>query len=279
MKNLEEKLSTYEWRKRKVLHEGSYTQETLKMLDMDSNQLTSAYKHCLNMLYNESKIDPGRFHVLEEIEQQIDYCNTELAIRWFLSLTDDNDKPYYTRFSLLNEINDKLNSIKDDMPKEYILRLEDFYDGLPTDFMKIPITLMQKGCKDLLGKFNRKHITKNFIIKQGIWFTKQEQEDFRNIQKLRRLSEILQVIKDRLNLKSDTELVVKSTGLTYDQFRSMINLKVNKKYSELTSLQLKTLRDKILFILEEDINYHIKQWQTLMEQIEEVAEYKGITIK
>ena len=30
MKNLEEKLSTYEWRKRKVLHEGSYTQETLK---------------------------------------------------------------------------------------------------------------------------------------------------------------------------------------------------------------------------------------------------------
>jgi DNA-binding MarR family transcriptional regulator len=248
-------------------------------MEMNSNQLTSAYKHCLNMLYNDSKLDPGRFHVLEEIQQQIDYCNTELAIRWFLSLADDKGNPFYTRFSLLGEINDKLNNIKNEIPKEYILRLEDFYDGLPIDFMKIPISLIQKGCKDLLGKFNRKHITKNFIIKQGIWFTKQEQDEFRDIQKLRNLSEIIKVIKDRLNLKQETDLVVKSTGLSYDQFRSMINLSVNKKYSELTSLQLKTLRDKILFVLEEDINYHISQWQKLMGQIEEVAEYKGITIK
>lgn len=278
MKNLE-KLNSYEWKKRKVMEGNSFTQETLKMMEMNSNQLTSAYKHCLNMLYNDSKLDPGRFHVLEEIQQQIDYCNTELAIRWFLSLADDKGNPFYTRFSLLGEINDKLNNIKNEVPKEYILRLEDFYDGLPIDFMKIPISLIQKGCKDLLGKFNRKHITKNFIIKQGIWFTKQEQDEFRNIQKLRNLSEIIKVIKDRLNLKQETELVVKSTGLSYDQFRSMINLSVNKKYSELTSLQLKTLRDKILFVLEEDINYHISQWQKLMGQIEEVAEYKGITIK
>lgn len=274
-----ENLQKYEWKKRKVLNGDQYTQEVLKMIDMDSNQLTSAYKHCLNMLYNDSKIDPGRFHVLEEIKQQIDYCNTELAIRWFLALSDENDKPYYTRFSLLNEINNKLNAIKNEVPSEYILRLEDFYDGLPVDFTKIPISIFQKGCKDLLGKFNRKHITKNFIIKQGIWFTKQEQDEFREIQKLRNLSEILKVIKERLNLKQNTELLVKSTGLSYDQFRSMINLSANKKYTELTTMQLKTLRDKILFILEEDINYHIKQWQTLMGQIEEIAEYKNITIK
>lgn len=278
MKSLEI-LNGYEWKKRKVLEGNTYVQDVVKMMDMTEQQLSSARKHCVNMLYNDSKIDPGRFHVLEEIEQQIDYCNTELAIRWFLSLCDDDNKPYYTRFSLLNEINEKLNQIKENLPKEHILRLEDFYSGLPVDFTKIPIAMMIKGCKDMLGKFNKKHITKNFIIKQGIWFTKQEQNEFRDVQKLRRLSEILQVIKDRLGLKPDTELLVKSTGLTYEQFRSMINLNVNKKYSDLTTTQLKTLRDKILFVLEEDINYHIKQWQGLMEQLEEVAEYKNYNIK
>ena len=54
----------------------------------------------------------------------------------------------------------------------------------------------------------------------------------------------------------------------------MINLKSNKKYIELTTNQLETLRDKVLFLLEENVSFHISQWETLMAQIEEVAEFK-----
>lgn len=55
----------------------------------------------------------------------------------------------------------------------------------------------------------------------------------------------------------------------------MINLK-SKKYFDLTTEQLTTLRDKVLFLLEEEVKYHIEQWETRMEQIEKVAEYHGI---
>ena len=58
----------------------------------------------------------------------------------------------------------------------------------------------------------------------------------------------------------------------------MINLKISKKYSELTTIQLETLKNKLLFILEEQVLFHIMQWQTLMGQIEEVCEYKGFKL-
>lgn len=275
----EDKLNSYVWKKRKVIvDKDTITQEKVKMMDMTEDELTSARKHCINMLYNDSKFDPGRFIVLEEITNQINNCNTELAIRWFLSLTSD-DKPVYTRFSLLNQLNEKLAELKENNPDIMIFRLKDVYDGLPIDYQEIDINSVIKGCKYLLGKFNRKHITTNFILKQGIWFTKQEIDDFNNIEKLKSLKEIIFVIKERLGIKQSYELPIKSTGLNYSQFRAMINLKVNKKYSDLTTTQLETLKSKILFILEEDIHYHIQQWQNLISQIEEVAAYKGYNLK
>ena len=58
----------------------------------------------------------------------------------------------------------------------------------------------------------------------------------------------------------------------------MINLRSNKKYTELTTNQLETLRDKVLFILQEKVEYHIKQWETIMSQLVEVAQSKNITL-
>ena len=87
----------------------------------------------------------------------------------------------------------------------------------------------------------------------------------------------LEVVRERLNLKSTTNLYVNSRGLTYGQLRAMINLK-SKKYFDLTTEQLTTLRDKVLFLLEEEVKYHIEQWETRMGQIEKVAEYHGYTL-
>jgi hypothetical protein len=51
-------------------------------------------------------------------------------------------------------------------------------------------------------------------------------------------------------------------------------LKVDKKYSELTTIQLETLKNKILFVLEESVIFQINEWKKRMAQIEEVAESK-----
>ena len=45
--------------------------------------------------------------------------------------------------------------------------------------------------------------------------------------------------------------------------------------AELTSEQLKTLRDKVLFLLEKEVKLHIEQWENRSRQIEQVAKSKG----
>ena len=57
----------------------------------------------------------------------------------------------------------------------------------------------------------------------------------------------------------------------------MLNLRA-KKYSELTTDQLVTLRNKVLFRLEQEVNYHITSWEERIRQIKMVAESKGITL-
>ena len=49
-------------------------------------------------------------------------------------------------------------------------------------------------------------------------------------------------------------LLYTSKGLSYSALRSMVNLK-SKKYSDLTTEQLLTLRNRILFALEADVKY------------------------
>ena len=60
--------------------------------------------------------------------------------------------------------------------------------------------------------------------------------------------------------------------------RAMLNLKPNKKYMDLTTDQLQTLRNKLLFNLEDSVYKHISSWETRMEQIEKVAEHQEFTL-
>ena len=87
----------------------------------------------------------------------------------------------------------------------------------------------------------------------------------------------LEVIKERLNIKPTVRLTVKPTGLNFSELRAMVNLKP-KKYSDLTTDQLTVLRNKVLFRLEDEVQFHIEQWQERMRQIELVANERGITL-
>ena len=60
--------------------------------------------------------------------------------------------------------------------------------------------------------------------------------------------------------------------------RAMLNIKPNKKYMDLTTSQLETLRNRILFNLEEAVKEHIAAWERRMEEIEMVATFKGFKL-
>lgn len=272
-------IDEYVWKKGKsIIDKKSFKQESVKMIEMSEVELQEAYTHCNNMLTNDSKTSPGRFLVLAEITKQIAFCSAELAVRWFCQITNADNVVVYSKISLVNEINDFLEANKNNYSSSSELRLKDIYNGLPADYANISIDLFLKACKDTLGKFNKSHLTQSFIINLGLWFTPEEAKNFTQVEKLTTLEQRLQVIKERLNLNKDIKIPVKSTGLSYTQFRSMINLKFNKKYTELTTNQLETLRNKVLFALEENVKYHIKQWTTLKSQLMEVAKINNFKL-
>jgi len=61
--------------------------------------------------------------------------------------------------------------------------------------------------------------------------------------------------------------------------RAMLNIRPNKKYMDLTTMQLETLRYRMLFNLEETVKEHIAAWERRMEEIDLVADYKGFKVQ
>lgn len=88
----------------------------------------------------------------------------------------------------------------------------------------------------------------------------------------------MEIIKERLCLNPDIKLRISPTGLSFAEFRSLVQLSSLPKISSLSTIALKTLRDKILLLLDNDLNYHINKWNMLMSNIQRVAEARNIKI-
>lgn len=112
----------------------------------------------------------------------------------------------------------------------------------------------------------------------GIYLTPAEMKEFDEKDKDGNTRSKLEVIKERLNIKSTVRLTVKPTGLNYSELRAMVTLKP-KKYSELTTDQLTVLRNKVLFRLENEVLFHIDQWEERMRQLKLVADNRGIVLE
>ena len=106
----------------------------------------------------------------------------------------------------------------------------------------------------------------------GVYLTQNELKDLNGDKKKPEL------IKEKLGLKSSVRININPTGLNFAEFRAMINLKP-KKYSALTTDQLTTLRNKVLFRLENEVKLHIEQWEKRISQIKKVAEMRGLELK
>ena len=264
-------IKSFIWKGEKKEVNGVLTQDEVRLVDASEEQLKKFYNHCVSMLYNEDKQNPGRYLLLNIIKDQIERCNCELFLRW---LEQEKWKP---RFTFLSDIRTILDNNKDSIPDTKSVPISAIVGGCPDEFKDIPISLVIEGCIDRLGYFNKQHITLSFIIKQGLWFTQQELKDLTERNEDGTVKDRVEVVKEKLGLKPNINVYITPKGLSFAQLKAMLLLR-SKKYSELTTDQLKTLRNVILFALSDEVRFHINQWESRITQLNEVAEYKGIKL-
>lgn len=279
---LEEKkndINNFIWKGARKEVNGVKVQEEIKLMDASNEQLKQFYNHCKTMLYNTDKNNPGRYVVKDLIYKQRIACNAELMMRYLENqYLPNTNRVKYPRFQYLQDLRVILNNNREVFPMSMWSKetIDKFTGGLPEEFHNLSVETVLDACLDQLGVFDKKHLTLTFITKLGIWLTAAERREFnKEKDENGKQKNYLDIIRERNDINNNLTLTLNSdSGLTYEEFRSMIQLRT-KKYSELTTNQLLILRNKILFKLEDEVDKHISQWETLMNQIKQVAEVKG----
>lgn len=244
----------------------------VKLIEASVADLKKWYTHCHEMLYNPNPYSPGKYHVRENIFKTWDACNTELFVRYLLHECDTNIK---TKKDILDLINLHRSNYDYDILNESISIL---FNGLDPIFEKITISRLMDACFDKLDILNRKMITDKFILSQGIWLTDDEKIELTETLPDGKMRNRMEVLKERLCLDQNIKLRISPRGLSYAEFRSLVQLSPLPKISTLSTIALKTLRDKVLLLLDNDLNFHITKWHTLMDNIKKVASVRDIEL-
>lgn len=267
--------SNFIWKGEKRKEKDKYVQDVEKIEDMSPERLKECWDHCEKMLKSEDPAHLGRYNVLEEVNSQITNCNTELLLRYMEnSYQRDENRGAIKRFSLMLSLR-KLIANNPEISDWNIVPITQISDDLPVEFHSISISNVLDGCIDQLGSFNKQHLTMTFITKMGIWFTKAEENELKDYPSS---AEKLKVIKEKLHLPTKLVLKFSDKGLSYHEMRAMLTLPKKQKYSDMTTEQLITLRNKVLLRLSREIDSHIINWKKLKKQIELVASYKDINL-
>ena len=268
--------SNFVWKGEKRKDGDKYVQESEKIIDMSPEKLVECWKHCEKMLHNDDPKHLGRYNVLEEVTSQINKCNTELLLRYFENTYQKRENTSATkRFSLMVSLR-QLMSNNVEISDWSVVPISYISDNLPDEFKDISIEDVLNGCTDNLGAFSKQHLTMTFITKMGLWFTKAEENELKGTTNSN--TERLRIAKERLRLPSKLVLRFSEKGLSYHEMRAMLTLQRKQKYSDMTTEQLVTLRNKVLLRLSREIDGHIYSWKRLQKQIELVAKSKGIDL-
>ena len=269
-------VKTFVW---KLARKQDGTQEEIRLMDATPEQLNKFYKHCDSMLNSTDKLNPGRKVLLGIINEQREKCNVEMFLRKLETGAICADGKGYPRYLYLQDLRAFIDAHRDQFPANELknISIATCTSGLPREFERISIDSVLSACLDTLGYFDNKHITFSFILNLGVYLTPAEMKEFTEKDKDGNTRSKLEVIKERLNINPSVRLTVKSSGLNFTELRAMIGLRP-KKYSELTTDQLATLRNKVLFRLENEVMFHIEQWEERIRQIELVAQARGITL-
>lgn len=250
--------------------------ERKNMHDMTAAELQEAHDHCYAMLYNNEKNRKGRYYIIKELQREIDSCNAEIAVRWFVNINDGKD---YSRYRLANlitnlQIKDQEGFVTDDQLK--MLTLGDMFDreSIPADFRDLNLFVFRRACQGFSGKFNTYNFKPEMIQKIGVKFSGEENKHFDEIG-FHSLEEKLEYAQEELHFK---KLFLSHKGLTIAQYKNILSISKFMKYEDMESSTLFLLRDKVIFELIEIIKKEISVWENVMQQLEEVAAKKEIKL-
>lgn len=266
-------INNFVWKGPKV----NGVQEEIRLVDADFYQLQKFYNHCNEMLYNKDSKYPGRVVLKDIVQDQIQRCRAELLIRWLRS------EKQYTTTNCLEDLRAIISNNKEELTQDVIktYAIGNIMNGLPIEFGRVPISLVMDACLDSLGVLDNSHLTLNFIVKMGLWFTPQEMQKpvadgglYKKDPETGKAVNRLEVVTKELRLNPSISLRIDNTGLSYAEFRSMCRLK-RDKYANLTSDQLRLLSNKVLYRFQDQCEMQAKQWQDKIAEILKVAESKG----
>lgn len=278
--NKKNDVNSFVWRGPRKYINNERVQEEIKLMDATPEQLKKWYHHCESMLYSNDKDNPGRYTLLKIIRDQRNRCNAELYIRELRNPSTPDQQAYPTHI-FYQDLRDYLEQVKDQVPQSR-------WDEIPIgavmntiqDYRNIPINVVLDACLSNLGRFRKNHITLNFLTNMGLWFTKQEIKDYlTKTDDNGKPVDKLEVVRQNLYLRPNVNLKINNKGgLSYLEFRAMYNLH-DMLYSEMTNIQLTTLRNKVLFRLENEARNHAKLWEEKIDQIQKVCDARGITLE
>lgn len=258
-------------------------QEEIKLIDCSYEQLQKFYQHCMQMLHNTDSKNPGRRTLMNIVQGQIQRCRAELLIRYLRKERE------YTPQRCLEDLRGVRAKNRDILTDEAIKKypIGNIINGLPIEFNEVPFELVMDACLDTLGVIDTSHLTLNFIVKLGLYFTQQEMQQpvnkiyadnkhglYEKDPETGKAKNRLEVIKRELKLNPAINLRICNTGLSYNEFRVMYYLK-RDKYSNLTTDQLKLLSNKVLYRFQDQCELQAQQWEEKIREINEVAFEKG----
>ncbi|MBO7211837.1 MAG: hypothetical protein J6V44_12635 [Methanobrevibacter sp.] len=241
-------------------------------MDLSTEELQKAYNHCTDMLFNKNKTSPGKYTIKRNIAIAFENCNAELFMRYLQH--DCNIDILKTNSGILSFLNQARKENNLDLNESVAV----LFTNLPPIFENVTIDKLMSACFDKLDIINRKMISDKFIIGQGIWLTEKEKEDLTEYDDKGKRRDWKDVIKERLILNPELQLLWNPNGFSYTEFRALVKLDPFPKISSLPTTTLKLLRDKVLLLLDYNLDYHINKWTNLMKAVEAVAEYKQISL-
>lgn len=281
--NAKNDFSNFVWKSQKRKEGDRYVQDSEKFIEMTPERLKECYNHCRKMLYSEDPKNLGRYNVLDEIAEQINKCNVELFLRYcensYLRREGFAATP---RFKMMLNLRQFIKNSEIEAEEKGVLldwkniSITHTTDELPAEFIDISVADALEGCIDNLEAFNKQHLTMTFITSMGLWFTKAEENELKG----RSNSNVdrLKVAKERLRLPAKLQLRFSEKGLSYHEMRAILILPKKQKYTDMTTEQLLTLRNKVLPRLMKEVDSHIFNWKRLMKQIEIIARAKDIDL-
>ena len=242
--------------------------ESKRFIDMSYDELQIAYNHTLDMLYRKSQPKYGKIEVRKNIQKMYTSCNSKLLLRYIqhdlaidIFKTNKNVLDYINKFK---EANHLTNSAL----------ITEMFSMIPKEYETLTIGDLLNAALDICEPINRKLISNKFIMSLNIWLTEDDKRELTEFDSEGNLRPWIQVMKERLFIDKGY-FKIDPTGLNYSELRSLLNLQPSTHVSIIPTNTLILLRDKILLLLDNDLEYHIKKWTSLKSKIEQVADFKG----